>query len=463
MAHPMMHYESTRGGVPSFGPVEATLSGILRDNGLAMPKSIPKITVEGLGRLSMMDRRELQARVMWPYFASDSIEFGDFQRLINESYGDQWDDPRIAPVVPLGDNRFMLELFHGPTLSFKDQALQPLGYIQPFLLNQRKESIVIVTATSGDTGPAAIEAFANKQNVEIFVLFPKNGTSAFQRRQMTTVTAPNVHVIEIAGTFDDCQDIVKELRRPSVNSINWFRIAAQIPYYFSAALEVMKLTGSTTVSFAVPTGNFGNILAGIFAKLMGLPIARLIGASNENNMLVDFIMNGVYRPREVIPTNSPSVDIGKSSNVERLVKLIVKQPTIVRMLYEQDLKEEGQFSIDPSGMRRLGLEADWIGTETRTRVMRRVFNDYEYVLDTHSANAYGVGVLRQGPEPLIVHATASPAKFEDAIQQAIGRKPDIPLRFADIGKRPERGAMIANSAPSVASYIQTVLNERKAA
>lgn len=459
-----MKYVSTRGLAPELDFVGATLAGVAKDGGLYVPEHVPRFTEQQLGRLHNMSHAARCAAILWIFAEGAGLDRDEFRKLVKAGFGDQWDDPTIAPVKHLEDDLYVLELFHGPTFSFKDQALQPLGIVQPAFLKMRGESIVLVVATSGDTGPAACESFKAKPNTELFVLFPEHGTSEEQRWQMTNVQDDNVHCMAIRGPFDACQDLVKALGRPSVNSINWFRIAAQIGYYFTAASSVIRRTGAKEVSFTVPSANFGNIYGGTLAKRLGAPIRNLIVATNENDMLVDFVNRGIYRPRDTIVTSSYSQDIGKSSNGERLTYDSVKDPAEVRRLYNEDLPKNGSYSIDPSFMRELGLFASSTDTETRHRTMRRVREELGYEMDPHSANGYAVAVgLQEEGVPMIVHATASAAKFKREYELATGQLPTIPERLAKLSGASERVVTLDNNLGAVSHYIEHVLERRRAA
>ncbi len=437
-----------------------------RDGGLYLPTVMPTLGNREIAYFKTLKHAELVTHVMWPFVEGDGMHFQTFEQLILKAFGDQWSHQAIAPVVRLAHNLYVCELFHGPTLAFKDHAMQVLGQVLPYFLQVRKQHTVMATATSGDTGPAAMSAFAGKEGVELFVLFPEGGTSDFQRRQMTTIPEANVHAIAIRGTFDDCQDIVKELRLPTTNSINWLRIAAQLPYYFGAAFNVMRSTGAQRVSFAVPCGNFGNMYAGLMAKRMGLPIDELAVCANQNRMLVDAVKNGVYRQQDVTPTNSPSVDIGKSSNFERLVADLVGDPAEVRRLYEE-FKQRGQFTLSEESVRqmyKLGLRACWTGDKVRLKTMREAHQSHDgYQLDPHTANAYPSAKKRSRTKPVVIMGTAAPAKFEGAVFNAIGEMPSIPARFTDMATRPERVVTLDNSLAQVQSYMRDVLSDRKIA
>ena len=320
-----MRYVSTRGQAPTLGFLDAMLAGLARDGGLYAPETLPTMTPEAIRALAGLPYAKAAARIVAP-FVEGEIAPGDLEAMAEDAYAGFRHAAR-APVVEIDDNLFLLELFHGPTLAFKDFAMQWLGRLMNHALTQRGSRATILGATSGDTGAAAIEAFGGGARTDVFILYPHGRVSDVQRRQMTTVDKPGVHAIAIEGTFDDCQDIVKalfndlafrdELALSGVNSINWARILAQIVYYFTSAVALGA--PGRSVSFAVPTGNFGDVLAGYYAKRMGLPVERLIVATNENDILARALANGVYKPLGVKPTQSPSMDIQVSSNFERVL------------------------------------------------------------------------------------------------------------------------------------------------
>jgi threonine synthase len=373
----------------------------------------------------------------------------------------------VAPLTQIDDNLFALELFHGPTLAFKDFAMQWLGRAVNRVLRQRGARATIIGATSGDTGAAAIEAFAEQSEVEVFILFPQGRVSEVQRRQMTTVDRSNVHALAIEGAFDDCQRIVKELfgdlafrdemRLSGVNSINWARILAQIVYYFAAAVALGA--PERPISFAVPTGNFGDVLAGYYAKRMGLPIERLIIATNENDILVRTLADGRYAPKGVKATQSPSMDIQVSSNFERLLFEASgrdPQEVVARM---SELAKEGSFMIPASALARIRADFDAFRVDERAcaEEMGRVYRTSGMIIDPHSA--VGVHAARRalGPTPampVVALATAHPAKFPDAVERATGVRPPLPERLSDLMERKEAIVVLPNDSRAVADYLR---------
>jgi threonine synthase len=372
-----------------------------------------------------------------------------------------------APLVQIADNLFALELFHGPTLAFKDFAMQWLARAMNKVLRRRGERATILGATSGDTGAAAIEAFAGQSQTDVYILYPQGRVSDVQRRQMTTVGEPNVHALAIEGTFDDCQRIVKdlfgdlalrdELRLSGVNSINWARILAQIVYYFVAAVALGA--PERPVSFAVPTGNFGDVLAGYYAKRLGLPVGRLVVATNENDILVRALASGRYQPQGVRATQSPSMDIQISSNFERLLfEASGHDSEVVRGLM-RDLADEGGFTIPSALLARICSDFDGIRLDEAACAaeMGRVYRESGIIIDPHSAVGVGAArnALRLDPAtPVVAVGTAHPAKFPDAVERATGRRPPLPPHLSDLLDRKETIAVLPNDPASVADYLR---------
>ena len=359
-----MDYVSTRGAAPTLGFADALLAGLARDGGLYVPRTVPRSPPDAIRALRGVPYPEAAARIMAPFVGED-FDSGEIKSLSEAAYAG-FHHAAIAPLTQVDDNLFALELFHGPTLAFKDFAMQWLGQAMNRTLRRRGARATIIGATSGDTGAAAIEAFAEQSQVEMFILYPQGRVSDVQRRQMTTVGRPNVHALAVQGSFDDCQRIVKELfgdlafrdemRLSGVNSINWARILAQIVYYFVAAVALGA--PERPVSFAVPTGNFGDVLAGYYAKRMGLPIERLIIATNENDILVRTLANRRYAPKGVKATQSPSMDIQVSSNFERLLfEASGRDPEQV-VGWMSELAKEGSFTIPPPTLARIRADFD---------------------------------------------------------------------------------------------------------
>jgi threonine synthase len=375
----------------------------------------------------------------------------------------------VAPLAQIDDNLFALELFHGPTLAFKDFAMQWLGQAMNRVLRERGSRATILGATSGDTGAAAVEAFAEQSQVEVFILYPRGRVSDVQRRQMTTVDKPNVRALAIEGAFDDCQRIVKELfgdlafrdemRLSGVNSINWARILAQIVYYFFGAVSLGA--PERRVSFAVPTGNFGDVLAGYYAERMGLPIDRLIIATNENDILVRALASGRYAPKAVRATQSPSMDIQVSSNFERLLfEASGRDPDAV-VVQMRELMSDGFFTIPPVALRRIraNFDAFRVNEPDCAEEMGRVYRENGMVIDPHSA--VGVRAAREAlainpGTPVIALGTAHPAKFPDAVECATGMRPQLPERLSGLMDRKEAIVVLPNDRRAVADYIRQI-------
>ena len=443
-----MRYVSTRGQAPVRDFAGVLLAGLAEDGGLYVPETWPEFAPSDWRALRGKPYAEIAARVLQPFVGS-AIPFAALAALVREAYGG-WGHAAVAPVVQLDHNLFALELFHGPTLAFKDMAMQVLGRLFDHVLEQRDARVAIVGATSGDTGSAAIEAFAGRARADVVILHPAGRTSAVQRRQMTTVMAPNIANIAVAGTFDDCQDLVKamfadaafrrELNLSAVNSINWARVAAQVPYYVAAALALGA--PEREVGFAVPTGNFGNVLAAWVARRMGLPVARLVIGSNRNDILFRFLEANDMSVRGVEPSLSPSMDIQVSSNFERLLfELLDRDPAATAATMAR-FRAEGRMGVPDAAWHRArsllhGFRLDDAGTLAE---IRRLHAASGYVADPHSA--VGIAAARAHPcpggAPMVAVATAHPAKFPDAIERAIGVRPPLPPRLADLYDRPER-------------------------
>ena len=460
-----MDYVSTRGAAPTLGFADALLTGLARDGGLYLPLSVPHLPPDAIRALSGVPYPEAAARIMAPFVDAD-FHPDEIKSMTAAAYAG-FRHAAVAPLTQIDDNLFALELFHGPTLAFKDFAMQWLGRAMNRVLRQRGARATIIGATSGDTGAAAIEAFAEQSQVEVFILYPQGRVSDVQRRQMTTVDRPNVHAIAVQGSFDDCQRIVKELfgdlafrdemRLSGVNSINWARILAQIVYYFVAAVALGA--PERPISFAVPTGNFGDVLAGYYAKRMGLPIERLIIATNDNDILVRTLANGRYAPKGVKATQSPSMDIQVSSNFERLLfEAFGRDPAevVARM---GDLAKEGSFTIPPSALARIRADFDALRVDELAcaEEMGRVYRASGRIIDPHSA--VGVHAARKAlaaapMTPVIALGTAHPAKFPDAVERATGVRPRLPERLSDLTERKEAIVVLPNDGRAVADYLR---------
>ncbi len=461
-----MRYVSTRGQAPVLDFAGVLLAGLAEDGGLYVPESWPSFSPAEIRALRGLPYPELVAAIMAP-FVGDAIP--DFRRLCADAYAG-FDHPAVVPLVQLETGLFVQELFHGPTLAFKDLALQLVGRLFERVLGA--ERLTIVGATSGDTGAAAIEALKGRSGIAIAILHPEGRVSEVQRRQMTTVLAPNVENIAVRGSFDDCQDLVKSMfadaefrhamRLSAVNSINWARIAAQIPYYFAAALSLGA--PDREVAFSVPTGNFGNILAAWAAARMGLPVARLVVACNRNDILARFLAANDMSIRPVEPSLSPSMDIQVSSNFERLLfELLDRDPAAVAPIVT-GFRRDGRMAVPEAAWTRMralfqGFSLDDAGTEAEIARLHRVSG---YLADPHSA--IGIAAAREAmlaasvdrAVPMIAAATAHPAKFAPAVAHASGVSPALPARLADLYQRPERCTVAENSLPAVEALVAAV-------
>ena len=458
-----MQYISTRGKAPVLSFEDAMLSGLASDGGLYVPETIPMLSQAEIGALAGLSYEETAFRVMWP-FIGDAFTEDEFRGLIANAYADFGHAAR-APLVQLGSNHFLLELFHGPTLAFKDFAMQLIGGLFEAVLTRRGERVTIVGATSGDTGSAAIEAFRGLDAVDVVILFPHGRVSEVQRRQMTTLSEANVHAVAVDGDFDDCQAAVKdmfadiafrdEVRLAAVNSINWARVLAQVVYYFSSAVSLGA--PSRNVSFTVPTGNFGDIFAGYIARRMGLPIDRLVIATNRNDILHRTIRSGAYTKEGVEPTISPSMDIQVSSNFERALFDAYGRAAGAVAQRMDELKTRGGFPVSQGAigaLREIYDSGRCSEDETRATICRLHATTGE-VLCPHTA--VGVKVAEdQMPSstPMITLATAHPAKFPDAVEAATGQRPPLPNRMADLYDRPERVTRVAHDLAAIKNLIR---------
>jgi threonine synthase len=458
-----MQFVSTRGEAPVLGFSDAVLSGLASDGGLYLPESWPQFTAAEISGFAAKPYAEVAFAII-SRFVGDEISAAKLKDIIDRSYA-TFRHPSVAPLVELAPGRFVLELFHGPTLAFKDVAMQFLARVMDEILEERGTRATIVGATSGDTGSAAIEAFRGRDTTDIVILHPSGRTSDVQRRQMTTVPDANVHNVALEGTFDDCQAIVKglfgtpkfrtDMQLSGVNSINWGRIVAQIVYYFTAAVSL----GSPhrPVSFVVPTGNFGDIFAGYAAKRMGLPVANLVIATNSNDILARTLETGTYQTGTVVPTISPSMDIQVSSNFERLLfETLGRNSAALRRLMNA-LKQSGSFTLPPQALAaiRESFAAGRADEAETSATMARVHKEAGYLLDPHSA--VGVAVAEQlelGDAPVVCLATAHPAKFPAAVKAATGIEPPLPAWLSDLFSRPERYDVLANDLGAVEAYIR---------
>lgn len=457
-----MKYVSTRGRAPELGFADVLLAGLANDGGLYVPKSWPKLTPPS----SSGSYVQRAVEVMLPFVSPDIDEI-TLTHLCTEAYA-TFRHPATVPLIQTGENQWVQELFHGPTLAFKDVALQLVGKMFDHVLAQRGERVTIVGATSGDTGSAAIDGVSGCDNVDIIILYPLGRTSDVQRRQMTTVDSPNAHAVAVEGTFDDCQDLVKamfndaEFRErnnlSAVNSINWARVMAQTVYYVVAAEAFAE-----PPTFVVPTGNFGNVLAGWIAREMGAPIKDFVLASNRNDILTRFINDADMTARPVEPSLSPSMDIQVSSNFERLLfemngrdgGMTDEQLTRFRSTGSLDIEADQRSEFIDGSFRAAAFDDDATLAEiTRMRA------ETGMVLDPHTATATAAARLLAGPfgasNPMITLATAHPAKFPDAVEQATGERPQLPPHLADLMEREERTQTVANDLGAVQALVESL-------
>ena len=458
-----MRYISTRGSAPVLSFEEAMLTGLARDGGLYVPETIPQMSHDDIAALAGKSYEEIAFAVMRP-FIGDTFTDTEFRDIIAKAYANFGHSAR-APLVQLDNNHFLLELFHGPTLAFKDFAMQLIGQLFQVALSRRKDRVTIVGATSGDTGSAAIEAFRGLDAVDVFILFPHGRVSDVQRRQMTTPSESNVHALAMDGHFDDCQSRLKDMfndfefrdgvKLAGVNSINWARVLAQVVYYFSSAVQLGA--PHRKVSFTVPTGNFGDIFAGYIAKCMGLPIDRLVVATNQNDILHRCLTTGEYRMDTVVPSISPSMDIQISSNFERaLFDAYDRDGAAVAALMDE-LKTKGGFTLSQGVLDNLRAQFDSgrVSEQETSTEITHSFATRAELLCPHSAIGVRVADAQRDPNvPMITLATAHPAKFPDAVHAATGERPELPARMADLFERPERVTRVANDLHALKQIVQ---------
>jgi threonine synthase len=464
-----MRYLSTRGGMAPARFCSILLEGLAPDGGLVVPERYPAVTLEELRRWAELPYAGLAFEVIGRY--ADDIPEGDLKRLLERTYtAEAFGSADITPITTLEPGLHLLGLSNGPTLAFKDLAMQFLGHLFEYVLSRSGQQLNILGATSGDTGSAAEYAMRGKRGVSVFMLSPYGKMSPFQTAQMYSLQDANVFNLGVRGVFDDCQDIVKAVsndatfkaryRIGAVNSINWARIVAQVVYYFKGYLAVARKVGEP-VSFAVPSGNFGNIFAGYIARRMGLPIHQLILATNENDVLDEFFHTGRYRVRtgaEVHQTSSPSMDISKASNFERYVfDFVERDPARVVALW-RELGTDGGFDLSgPEFSEHVAATGFVSGRSThadRLDTIRRAYRDYRTIIDTHTADGLKVGLeLRAAGIPLVCLETALPAKFSATIREALGRDPEIPPGFEGLERLPQRVEIIDPSVEAVKASI----------
>jgi len=467
----LTRYVSTRGEAPVLSFCDVMLTGLARDGGLYVPEAWPQLSPQAIADFFGRPYWEVAVDVISP-FVGGEISDADLGRMANEAYA-TFRHPAVVPLDQAGPNQFLLELFHGPTLAFKDVAMQLISRLMDHVLAQRAQRTTIVVATSGDTGGAAVEAFAGLDNVDLIVLFPHGRISDVQRRMMTTTGAANIHALAVEGTFDDCQAIVKELFNDhrfrdavalsGVNSINWARIVAQVVYYFTSAVALGA--PARRVDFTVPTGNFGDIFAGFVAKRMGLPVRWLRIAANLNDILPRTLKTGIYEVREVHASTSPSMDIQVSSNFERLLfEASGRDAGVVRRLMES-LKQSGRFVLPDSVLAAIREEFDaGRADETETSAaIRAIWREAGDLVDPHTAVALALAD-RDTPVskiPNVVLSTAHASKFPDAVEAACGVRPELPPWLAGLMTRPERIEVMKNDKSEVARYVASVSRAAK--
>jgi threonine synthase len=471
-----MNYLSTRGNAPALTFTQILLGGLAPDGGLYLPETYPQFSAADLAAMRTMDYRQLAYAVLSRLV--DDIPPADLQQLIDKTYTTaayshgrkDSDFSQIAPVRALEAGVYLLELSNGPTLAFKDMAMQLLGNLFEYALDQAGQDINILGATSGDTGSAAEYAMRGKHNVRVFMLSPVAGMTRFQQAQMYSLQDANIFNIAVRGVFDDCQDMVKSVsndaafkakyRIGAVNSINWARVAAQVIYYFKAYFAVTE-DNTQKVSFAVPSGNFGNVCAGHIARMMGLPVHKLIVATNENDVLDEFFRTGVYRPRtaaQTLHTSSPSMDISKASNFERFIADLTGRDAAQVVELWRSVEAGGSFDLKPSGLfaqiKRYAFESGSSSHADRIRTMRMAWEKYGTMIDTHTADGLKVGLEhREAGIPLVCLETALPAKFEDSILEALGVQPERPAGLENIEALPQRVVTMNAEVAAIQAYI----------
>ncbi|MGH1469581.1 MAG: threonine synthase [Cellvibrionaceae bacterium] len=459
-----MKYISTRGSAPSLSFEDVMLTGLASDGGLYVPEKLPQFSPADIKAMANMSYTDLAFRVMYPFVEGDIPE-NDFKQIIAETYS-TFRHQAITPLVQTDHNEWVLELFHGPTLAFKDVALQLLGRLLDYVLEKRNQKVVVLGATSGDTGSAAIEGCRHSDNVDIFVMYPHERVSDVQRRQMTTVLEPNVHTLAVKGNFDDCQNFLKMSfadqsflpdgrQLVAVNSINWARIMAQIVYYFYSAAALGS--PDRKISFSVPTGNFGDIFAGYLAKKMGLPIERLIVATNANDILHRCISANDHSKKELLHSLSPSMDIMVSSNFERLLFDLYDRDGNAIVQLMNDFKS-GEMSLKESSLKKAReLFSSFRVDDKRTvEAIAEILEQAEYLADPHTA--IGIEAARQTKasitSPIVCLATAHPAKFPEAVMKAgFPTEPSLPLHMRDLFEREERYHVLENDLQAIKDFI----------
>lgn len=458
-----MKYVSTRGQAPSLEFADVVMTGLARDGGLYVPENWPRFSEVDLASLEGLSYPELAFRVLTP-FVGDDIQPDAFRKIVDDAYSG-FHHRLIAPLRQIGPSHWLLELFHGPTLAFKDVAMQLIGPLLSHFLRERKQRATIIGATSGDTGSAAIEALRGREGLDVFIFHPKGRVSEVQRRQMTTVLDDNIHNIALDGNFDDAQAIVKALfndeafrderNLSAVNSINWARIMAQCVYYFSSSIA-LGATERRRINYSVPTGNFGDIYAGYAAQKMGAFIGNLTIATNVNDILARCVNTGRYEVHTVTPTMSPSMDIQVSSNFERLLFAAGGGDAKKIVRHMESLRKDGAFVVDNMSLSEIRKHFTAVRADERatSETMKRIFRENQYLLDPHTA----VGVTAEQEQtiagPTITLATAHPAKFPAAVKEATGVEPILPSHMEDLFEREERFDELANDVSAVKDFIR---------
>ncbi|WP_436793232.1 threonine synthase [Actinospongicola halichondriae] len=451
-------YGSTRGDAPSLDFADTLLTGLAPDGGLYVPDAFP-----ALPELDpSAPYAEVASAVMWP-FVEGTIDRSVFDAIVAEAYA-TFDHVDVCPLVRLDDRRWLLELFHGPTIAFKDVALQLVGRLFDHFLTERDRRATILVATSGDTGSAAMHGCLGREALDCVVLFPEGRVSDVQRRQMTTLDAPNVHAVALDGTFDDCQDIVKaafadrafrdEVSLSAMNSINWGRVMAQVVYYVTARHALVRAGETTAPVFSVPTGNFGNVLAGWVAQQMGLDVGGFIVASNTNDILARWLETGTLSMEPVVPTLSPSMDIQVSSNLERLLHQLLGRDGDGTGELLREFRASGRVDAP----RPEGWWSGRVDDEETLAVIAEHHAASGVLLDPHTA--VGVGAVDRVPDlpdaPVVCLATAHPAKFPDAVEQATGIRPPLPKHLADLLELPERAGSVSGDLDAVEAVVRSL-------
>ena len=456
-----MQYVSTRGNAPILDFEAVTLAGLAGDGGLYVPESVPSFSAPEIAALAGLSYVETAVRICLP-FVGEALTEAELRQLLTQAYG-TFDHDAVTPLVQLDHRHWLLELFHGPTLAFKDVALQVIGQLFERFLSRRFEHLTIIGATSGDTGSAAIHALAGREHLDIFMLHPAGRVSDVQRRQMTTVMAPNVHNIAIDGNFDDAQALVKAMfndaafagkfRLSAVNSINWARLLFQIVYYFYAAVRLGA--PERQVSFAVPTGNFGDVFAGYMAAKMGLPVKRLIVATNVNDILARALTTGDYSVGHVEPTATPSMDIQVSSNFERLLFDLHGRDGAATAAAMRGFELTSKMQIDEAQRAQAAalFSATRVDADDMAMTLRWAHERCGQLIDPHTAIGLSAARSYDGDEPVVTLATAHPAKFRDAVERATGFRPSMPSRAQGLFDREERYDRLPNDLTAVEAYV----------